>query len=162
MGLKNKIISCVIFCGLFSTPLPAQTVRLKERPLPKGHDECQSCHLKKIKKFIPAARRLQREHWEKSLNHGNLAISCNHCHDISNRNYLRFSKKFPATFRDSSPVCQRCHLEEYRDWSEGIHGKRDGGWNLDKTQYHCIDCHDAHDVRFKTMRAVPPPKKRGR
>ena len=130
-----------------------RTIQLRERALPLRHNECHNCHLKKYKFFIPEVKEDRREHSHISLQHGNLNISCNHCHDANNSNYLR-----AATFENSSPVCDRCHSERLKEWREGFHGKRQGGWNVSEViQWHCIDCHDPHAVRFKKMEAKPKP-----
>ncbi|HBQ22016.1 MAG: hypothetical protein A2Z91_01495 [Deltaproteobacteria bacterium GWA2_38_16] len=134
---------------------------LKKRPLPPRHNQCHLCHLKKDKYFISKAKPTRREHTDRHLQHGKLNISCHHCHDINNSNYLRsFSPEEPASFENPSPVCIRCHRERYRDWKKGMHGKRIGGWDPKLQEwYSCIDCHDPHSVKFKPMKAVPPPKR---
>ncbi len=137
----------------------AESIQLKERPLPERYNECQHCHLKKQKSFIPSSKKTVREHTDKGLKHGNIDMSCNHCHDVGNRNFLRSTSSHKASFQNSSPVCAQCHEDRYREWNKGIHGHRIGTWKADKIQFHCIDCHDAHDVTFKKMQSRPPPKK---
>ncbi|HLD73422.1 MAG TPA: hypothetical protein VJB34_00775 [Bdellovibrionota bacterium] len=134
-------------------------VQLEERQPPARHNQCHLCHLKKFKFFIPKVKSERREHQDISLKHGSLEISCNNCHDVNNSNYLRTESKTQTSFENSSPVCRRCHIEQYSDWLEGLHGRRTGGWNRNKVQSHCIDCHDPHSVTFKKMKAKPAPKK---
>ncbi|OGQ17257.1 MAG: hypothetical protein A3B70_06725 [Deltaproteobacteria bacterium RIFCSPHIGHO2_02_FULL_40_11] len=150
-----SFITSLCICSLGVT----QDVQLKDRPLPKRHNECHLCHVKKEKRFMPSAQKTQREHEDKNLKHGDQKISCNNCHDINNHNYLRSSKAYPASFHNSSPVCAQCHTERYNDWKKGSHGHRSGGWNKKKTTWHCIDCHNPHDVSFKKMKALSPPNK---
>ncbi|MBI2026964.1 MAG: hypothetical protein HYS98_04065 [Deltaproteobacteria bacterium] len=134
-------------------------ISLKPRPLPKDHDRCHLCHLKKYKVFVPKPKKTSRNHQKLSLKHGTLDVSCNHCHDMNNSNYLRSTTYAPAGFENSSGVCKQCHVIKVRDWQKGLHGRRTGGWNRDKLQYQCVDCHNPHDVEFKKMQAIPHPNK---
>ncbi len=153
-ALVILFVGAVSFAGAFE-----EKPVLKKRPLPPRHDQCHLCHLKKSKLFLPKAKPTQREHADRNLQHGNLDISCHSCHDIHNSNYLRsFSQEEPASFENPSPVCIRCHRERYRDWMAGTHGKRVGGWEpKSHIWYHCVDCHNPHSVKFKEMKAFPPP-----
>jgi hypothetical protein len=121
--------------------------------------QCLNCHLKKSNQFINPKMKPQRNHEEKTLRHGKGEVACGACHDRNASNQLRTSPENPASFAFSSPVCMQCHVDIFRDWRDGIHGKRIGGWNLPKEQYQCIDCHDPHAVSFKKMQADPPPYK---
>ena len=133
------------------------TIRIHKEylDLPK----CENCHFKKKNEFIYPKKKLIREHTEKKFKHGRTEISCGSCHDANHSNYLRTSKEAAATFANSSPVCMQCHVDIFRDWSKGIHGKRVGGWDRDKVQSQCIDCHNSHSVTFKQMKAEPMPHK---
>ncbi|MBI2609265.1 MAG: hypothetical protein HYW47_06680 [Deltaproteobacteria bacterium] len=158
---KNKffyIFSYITTC-FFGVTLYATSIQLTERPLPKRYNECQHCHLQKQKRFVPATKKTVREHSDKKLKHGNIEMSCNHCHDIAHRNYLRSTPSHPASFENSSPVCAQCHEDRHKDWKNGIHGHRIGEWNGNQIQFHCIDCHNPHNVSFKKMEARPAPHK---
>ena|SRR3990167_5436129 len=138
--------------------LPGSTnVTLKERALPPRYDKCHLCHLKKKKFFEPQKFETEREHKRVEATHGDIILSCNNCHDANNSNYLLSPRSPKASFSFTSPVCKRCHAAIYRDWTEGIHGQRTGGWTGEKIQFNCIDCHDPHSVRFKKMKAVDVP-----
>ena len=159
MKIKSKFFVIVcgvgIVCGVHAQEMPP----LKERRMPPRYNQCHLCHLKKNKYFMPKAKQTHREHADRQLQHGNLDISCNSCHDINNSNYLRsYSKAEPASFANPSPVCLRCHRDRYREWKNGTHGKRIGGWDpkLQKW-YSCVDCHNPHSVKFKPLKAEPPP-----
>ncbi|MGZ3650770.1 MAG: hypothetical protein ACXVB9_09300 [Bdellovibrionota bacterium] len=130
-------------------------VVLREHHPPAEATNCKNCHAPKSKLFIKSRKDPQLEHRYFNTHHGKGAIACGSCHDANRQNQLNP----PATFSNPSPVCARCHVEIYRDWKTGIHGKRLGGWNLPKTQLNCVDCHDPHSVSFPKMEAMPPPHK---
>ena len=138
--------------------LPGSTnVVLKERALPPRHDQCHLCHIKKKKFFVLQKFETLREHNRVEAAHGDVILSCNNCHDMNRNNYLISPKSPQASFSNTSPVCKRCHAAIYRDWTEGVHGQRIGEWSVEKVQFHCIDCHDPHSVRFKKMQSVDVP-----
>jgi hypothetical protein len=161
MKFRLLITSCIYALALIwdSSALGEGKIELSTRPLPPRHDQCQLCHLKKSLQFMPSKHKPSQEHVGYSLSHSNTEISCNACHDANHSNYLKTSPEFPASFSNSSPVCQRCHSDEFKAWSQGIHGKRTGNWNGDRVQKQCIDCHNPHSVKFKSMKALPAPKK---
>lgn len=132
-------------------------VTLKERALPPRHDKCHLCHLKKKEPFEPNKFATQKEHNRVEAIHGDVVLSCHNCHDVNRNNYLLSPRSPQASFSNTSPVCKRCHAAIYRDWTEGIHGHRIGGWRGEKIQFQCIDCHNPHSVRFKPMNAVDVP-----
>ena len=45
----------------------------------------------------------------------------------------------------------------FRDWREGIHGRREGYWNGAKSYLLCAHCHNPHAPRFQAMAPLPPP-----
>lgn len=138
--------------------LDASKIQLKEHPLPKRHNECSFCHIKKDRFFAKKSTALKLEHEGISHKHGKREMSCHMCHDINNHNYLIQTKGLQASFSNPSPVCARCHQERFRDWKRGLHGKRSGGWLVQtKTQFNCIDCHQPHSVKFPTMQTIEDP-----
>jgi len=134
-------------------------IQLTERELPPRWQECHLCHPAKQKEFIHKKTTTLIEHKSIRVMHGRFEIMCQHCHDVNFYNYLRSTEVGPASFENSSGVCQRCHADRYKDWREGIHGKRVGSWNEGIIQFQCIDCHSPHDVKFKKMEASPAPVK---
>lgn len=130
-------------------------MNLQPRALAPRADECQLCHIKRSSKetFVPKKNKTTKEHFEIDIQHGTLKKSCNDCHDVNNSNKLMA----PGTFANTSLLCARCHIERYREWEKGLHGKKITSWQKN-VSYHCIDCHNPHNVKFKPMEAKPGPK----
>jgi len=130
-------------------------MNLQPRPLAARSNECQLCHIKRTSKevFIPQKNKTTKEHFEIEVVHGNLKKSCNDCHDVNNSNKLIA----PGNFENTSLLCARCHIERFREWEKGFHGKKITSWKKN-VSYHCIDCHNPHNVKFKSMEALPGPK----
>ncbi len=94
------------------------------------------------------------------LNHGGVRLWCLDCHSPDNRNYLLpLSDGKNIEFEQSYLLCGKCHGTIYRDWRDGIHGKRTGYWNGSKDYYLCVTCHDPHSPKFRPIAPMPPPKK---
>jgi nitrate/TMAO reductase-like tetraheme cytochrome c subunit len=130
---------------------------LKLRPLAQRSGECKLCHIKRETReaYIPKKNVTQREHFEIVISHGSLKKACNDCHDVNNSNFLLS----PGTFENTSALCSRCHIERYREWQNGFHGKKITSWK-NNVAFQCIDCHDPHSVSFKKMESKPAPKLR--
>ncbi len=83
------------------------------------------------------------------LQHGRGAIWCLDCHHRTKRN--KFVDNFGDTIEFNQPqkLCGKCHGPIYRDWREGIHGKRIGEWASTgkKRWFVCTECHNPHDVQ---------------
>lgn len=83
------------------------------------------------------------------LQHGRGAIWCLDCHHAEKRN--KFVDNFGDTIEFDQPqkLCGKCHGPVYRDWREGIHGKRIGEWASTgkKRWFVCTECHNPHDVQ---------------
>ncbi len=131
------------------------------KPLPKTITPCRACH--GPEKDFPVnfkRREALLVHRNVKLNHGGTRVWCLDCHHPTNRNnLLPLSDGKPITFEHSYLLCGKCHGTKYRDWRNGIHGKRVGSWNGRKTYYLCINCHDPHSPKFKPIEPMPPPKK---
>lgn len=123
------------------------------------YHDCANCHGQKSYDRVLPAQKPRREHQGIELRHGGQKMSCHHCHDKNNHNFLRQEDEFNVTFRQPSGVCFQCHSETVKDWGRGLHGQRVGGWNREKTQWQCNQCHKSHSVTFARMRAVPPPRR---
>ncbi len=167
---SNKIkitISTLMIYSFFSTSVSAsasdlvsaKSIAIEKRTLPFRSEECQDCHINGSSSFISKKSKTKLEHQKIKSIHGQKILACNFCHDKNNHNFLRTSSAFPASFENSSPVCQQCHAEEFKDWSQGLHGKRQGGWSSSrkKTQKQCISCHNPHSVKFEAMKAMTAP-----
>jgi len=78
--------------------------------------------------------------------------ACLVCHDDPSRNPGKLFLADGSTVDvggDISRVCQRCHFEKYREWTEGIHGKRE-------PKCTASGCHDAHTPSWIYVAALPP------
>ena len=82
---------------------------------------------------------------------------CLDCHDNANRDVLHLSNGDPVPFTESYRLCGQCHGDKYRDWRWGVHGKRVGQWDGQKTYFLCVNCHNPHSPRFKPLKPLPPP-----
>jgi hypothetical protein len=130
-------------------------------PLPKTITPCRACHGKE-KDFPVNFKRRERllVHRNIKLEHGGLRVWCLDCHDPDNRNFLLpLSDGRPIRFQDSYLLCGKCHGTKFRDWRNGIHGKRVGYWNGDKTYSLCVNCHNPHSPKFKALKPMPMPDK---
>lgn len=83
------------------------------------------------------------------LQHGNQNIWCLDCHSAKKRRFLEDNFGNPISFNEPQKLCGKCHGSVYRDWRDGIHGKRIGEWASDgkKRWFVCTECHDPHDVQ---------------
>ncbi len=85
----------------------------------------------------------------KDLQHGRGAIWCLDCHSRTNRNRLIDHRGNEISFNQPMKLCGKCHGPVYRDWRDGIHGKRIGMWTKGgkKRWWVCTECHDPHNVQ---------------
>lgn len=86
------------------------------------------------------------------LQHGRGAIWCLDCHHTTQRNKFVDNFGNEIDFNQPQQLCGKCHGPIYRDWREGIHGKRIGEWASDgkKRWFVCTECHNPHDVQHGT------------
>lgn len=84
---------------------------------------------------------------------------CLDCHDNMNRDVLRLASGAHVPFTESYRLCGQCHGDKYRDWRLGVHGKRVGQWDGQRTYYLCVNCHNPHSPRFKPMKPEPAPQR---
>jgi|GEM_PF-191830 len=130
-------------------------------PLPKTITPCRACHgPEKDFPVNPQRREDLLVHRNIQVNHGGVRVWCLDCHDPNNRNYLTpLSDGRLIPFEQSYLLCGKCHGTKFRDWRNGIHGKRSGYWNGEKTYFLCVTCHNPHSPRFKPIEPMPPPRK---
>lgn len=90
-----------------------------------------------------------------NLQHGKQSIWCFDCHHPSQRNALVDNFGKPISFNQTQKLCGKCHGATYRDWREGIHGKRIGAWASKgkKRWFVCTECHNPHDVQQGTRQS---------
>ena len=55
-------------------------------------------------------------------------------------------------FTESYRLCGQCHGDKLRDWRGGVHGKRIGNWDGQKTYFLCVNCHNPHTPLFKGVK----------
>ena len=138
-------------------PTPEKPGQLQAQPPPfsDGIFPCSSCHSGPGDKTrrqlgfhddIQAAFEHDAEHrW------------CLDCHDNANRDQLHLSNGDPVPFTESYRLCGQCHGDKYRDWRWGVHGKRIGNWDGQKTYFLCVNCHNPHSPKFKPLKPMPKP-----
>ncbi len=139
----------------------AQEFPVPATPLPKTITPCRACH--GPEKDFPVNFKRREDllvHKNVKLNHGGARVWCLDCHHPDNRDYLLpLSDGKPIPLDQPYLLCGKCHGTKYRDWRNGIHGRRTGYWNGRKTYYLCVNCHDPHSPRFKPIEPLPPPQK---
>ncbi len=130
-----------------------------EVPPPPFSDEeifpCTECHGDMEVNY--ERRELEDMHDEIKLNHGPKDRWCFDCHNPTDRDKLRLVNGKLVGFDESYKLCGQCHGTIYRDWKEGIHGRRRGFWNGAKEYLLCPSCHNPHAPRFKPLKPLPPP-----
>ncbi len=141
------------------TPAKGLGFPVPYEPLPKTITPCRACHGKE--KDFPVNFHRREDlliHGNIKLNHGGVRVWCLDCHHPQERNYLLpLSDGLPIPFDKSYLLCGKCHGTVYRDWRLGIHGRRVGDWNGTKTYFLCVNCHDPHSPRFKSIEPMPSP-----
>jgi hypothetical protein len=148
------------------TPGPAEDSHLDKMPVraTEGLDltrmswsyDCMECH-----KLLPAKwTDLQRvEHRNITLNHGANRF-CINCHHASDRTAFNDYDGSIIPRENVVQLCGRCHGPTYRDWTAGVHGRKNGYWLKSKgpqTRLRCIQCHDPHSPKFKPIKPQAPP-----
>ena len=107
-------------------------------------------------------RRLSDVHSDKSKlfrkknKHSN-HLWCYTCHNENNMNTLRKADGSQIKYNESYKLCGQCHSGKLNDWKQGIHGKRIGKWDGEKTYFLCAHCHNAHNPAFKKLSPMPGP-----
>ncbi len=135
-------------------PAPGE-IQAEPPPFSEGIFPCSQCH---DKPGDPTHRELAfHDDVQSSFNHDSRNRWCLDCHDNKNRDVLHLSSGAPVPFTESYRLCGQCHGDKYRDWRAGVHGKRVGMWNGEKTYYLCVNCHNPHSPRFKPLKPEPAP-----
>ncbi len=141
--------------GPAAPPPPDKPGQLQAEPPPftPGIYPCTQCH-------TGPGDRTRRElafHDDIKFEHDAEHRWCLDCHSNENRDVLHLSNGDPVPFTESYRLCGQCHGDKYRDWRVGVHGKRTGMWDGQKTYFLCVNCHNPHSPRFKPLRPEPPP-----
>ncbi len=119
---------------------------------------CFICHSVQIPD--PTTISPQFAHITVKLEHG-VNDRCYNCHHIYDRDSLAGDGESKISFATPERLCARCHGIIVRDWKDGTHGLRQGGWLVkggkDPVNFTCTECHDPHTPQFKYMHAAPAP-----
>lgn len=102
-------------------------------------------------------RVLEEMHDDIALDHGSKERWCFDCHNPDDRDRLRLASGESIDFDESYRLCGQCHGTIYRDWRQGIHGRREGYWNGAKSYLLCAHCHNPHAPRYQPITPLPPP-----
>jgi hypothetical protein len=123
-------------------------------PFSEGIFPCTECHAD-----LPPnpERRELAMHQDIVLHHDEEHRWCLDCHDLNDRDHLRLASGTLVPFTESYRLCGQCHGTQFRDWREGIHGKRTGYWDGTKRYLLCVHCHNPHSPRFASLAPLPPP-----
>ena len=120
-----------------------------------GFFPCSECHSEM--EVNPERRELEEMHDDIELVHGPSDRWCLDCHNPDDRDVLRLVNGRLISFDESYLLCGQCHGTIFRDWRQGIHGRRQGYWNGGKSYLLCAHCHDPHAPAFHTIAPLPPP-----
>ena len=148
--------SLLFFCPALSGLYGGQDFPVPPPPFSEGIYPCSECHDEiepNLKKRI-----LEDEHTDITLTHAEYLRWCLDCHDTADRDKLRLQSGEKIGFNESYRLCGQCHGTIYRDWKQGIHGKRTGYWDGRKEYLLCVHCHNPHGPKFKPMKPKPPPE----
>jgi len=153
IGFDRPLLAEVEAAG----PLPEEgTYRVP--PPPFSNEDifpCSQCHADM--EVNRERRQLEEMHDEIVLDHGPKDRWCFDCHNPDDRDRLRLANGTLIGFDESYRLCGQCHGTIFRDWREGIHGRREGYWNGAKSYLLCAHCHNPHAPRFQPIKPLPPP-----
>jgi hypothetical protein len=127
-------------------------------PFSEGVFPCSDCHDPDVP-VRRERRELRFEHTDIVLRHDEEHRWCLDCHDAQDRDQLHLANGTLVPFEESYRLCGQCHGDKYRDWRAGVHGRRTGEWNGEKSYLLCVHCHNSHDPAFRPLRPLPPPVK---
>jgi hypothetical protein len=131
---------------------PEALVQAEPPPFSEGIFPCSSCHADMKDR---TRRELAfHEEQQKVFDHDAEHRWCLDCHDYENRDVLRLASGAPVPFTESYRLCGQCHGDKYRDWRVGVHGKRVGQWDGEKTYLLCVNCHNPHSPAFKGVTPI--------
>ncbi|MFK5925663.1 MAG: hypothetical protein QM483_03435 [Desulfuromusa sp.] len=137
------------------TPETARGEILENTVMPGN---CFICHSVQVPD--PSVIRPQFAHATVKLEHG-ANNRCFNCHHIYDRDSLAGDGESKIPFATPEKLCARCHGLIVKDWQEGTHGLRQGGWLIkngaNPVNFTCTECHDPHSPKFKYAIAAPAP-----
>ena len=131
------------------------TFRVRQPLAYEDYFPCTDCHGEMEPNL--ERRQLEEMHDDIELNHGPKERWCFDCHNPEDRDSLRLANGTLIGFEESYRLCGQCHGTIFRDWREGIHGRREGYWNGAKSYLLCAHCHNPHAPAFQPIQPLPPP-----
>jgi hypothetical protein len=135
-------------------PTPGE-IQAQPPPFSEGVFPCSQCH---ETPGNPKRRKLDaHEDVQEAFNHDSANRWCLDCHDNDKRDVLKLASGAHVPFTESYRLCGQCHGDKYRDWRAGVHGKRVGHWDGERTYFLCVNCHNPHSPRFKPLKPEPRP-----
>ncbi|ABS26609.1 hypothetical protein [Anaeromyxobacter sp. Fw109-5] len=136
----------------------APLVQAQPPPFSEGIFPCSGCH------SDPGDRTRRQlgfhEEIQEVFDHDSDHRWCLDCHDAANRDVLKLASGDTVPFTESYRLCGQCHGDKYRDWRAGVHGKRVGQWDAEKTYFLCVNCHNPHTPSFKGVKEIEVDGKR--
>ncbi len=109
-------------------------------------NKCKDCHNSKKKLRADVTK-----HNEVKLHHaGKETMNCKTCHQKDQVWDLKTLNKKKVSINHPYKVCMQCHFKQADEWSNGVHGKRVGGWYGKKVRKNCTGCHNPHEPGFKS------------
>jgi hypothetical protein len=131
---------------------PEILVQARPPPFSDGIFPCMECHRDQKDR----TRRELGFHDEQQsvFDHDAENRWCLDCHDLENRDMLRLASGALVPFTESYRLCGQCHGDKYRDWRVGVHGRRVGMWDGEKTYLLCVSCHNPHSPGFKGVKEI--------
>lgn len=133
----------------------AEGIQTPAPPLSADYYPCTTCHEKG--KTNNLRRQLKEDHTDIVFDHDSQNRWCLDCHAPLDRDKLHLASGELIDFNQSYRLCGQCHGTNYRDWKVGIHGKRAGMWNGQKSYLLCVHCHDPHSPAIKPINPFPSP-----
>ena len=134
---------------------PEGTYRVRQSLAYEDYFPCSDCHADMDVNLERS--QLEEMHDDILLDHGPKERWCFDCHNPDDRDSLRLANGSLIGFDESYRLCGQCHGTIFRDWREGIHGRREGYWNGAKSYLLCAHCHNPHAPRFQAIEPLPPP-----
>lgn len=170
LGLLLGVCSCgnhkfepLVHQGLFdeeydATPRDLGKLEIEPPPFSEGVFPCTDCHEPDLP--VKGTRRtLKVAHQEILLEHDAENRWCLDCHSIIDFDKLHLASGELIDFEESHRLCGQCHGDKHRDWRLGIHGRRSGNWDGEKTYLLCVHCHYSHRPAFQPLAPMPAPKR---
>jgi hypothetical protein len=142
--------------GSYEPAAQAQEIHVPPPPFSEGAFPCSDCHDPELP-VNSNRRQLALAHEDIVLRHAEEARWCLDCHSASDRDHLHLANGELVPFEQSYRLCGQCHGDKYRDWRAGVHGRRTGRWDGEKTYLLCVHCHNSHDPHFAPLAPEPAP-----